>query len=93
VLKRCAGYCSPPTEDASEGFPLLVRGGRNSRLVCNSFEAVELNMPSWRAGGFAVWRPDCNGDLRTETANVCWQVWMEELESSLKLPAADFWCL
>lgn len=47
-------------------------------------------MHSWRAGGFAVLRLDCYGDLRTKTENVCWQVWMEDLESSLKLPAADF---
>lgn len=46
-------------------------------------------MRSWRAGGSAVLRPDCNGDLRTKTENVCWQVWMEKLESSLELPAAD----
>lgn len=73
--------------------PFLTRRGRNLQLICNSFEAVELNVHSWRAGRFAVLRPDCNGDLRTKTENICWQVWMEELESSLELPAADFWCL
>lgn len=90
VLKRSEGYCSPPEKDVSEGYPFRRGSRRNLWLVCNSFEAVELNVHSWRAAGFAVLRPDCNGDLRTKTENVCWQVWMEKLESSLKLPAADF---
>lgn len=93
VLRRSEGHHSLPKKDTLEGHSLLRRSRRSLQLICSSFEAAELNMHSWRAGGCTVLRPDCNGDLRTKTENVCWQVWMERLESSLELPAADFCCL